>query len=272
MNERICRFWLFIFSHKRYSIPMKRFLFLSLVFTVTLHAQNSKPAEKAVSDLSTSQKEFLNLPEEKRKEFIEYYHDAQRLLTTKRVFETLEALDNAENIFSKSVELYNLRGSCYVEMRIFDKAEVAFKKALEVSPNNPSVMFNVGESMFVSGQWQASHDVFQKILKMLPPNAMAMSRLIEFKILLCKKKLGLDQEVRILTDKYDYQDDSPFYYYAKAVVAFDEKELVEAEQWMARASRIFRDPNVLTPWQDTMIEYGYIKSFFRVSEEPYEEP
>jgi tetratricopeptide (TPR) repeat protein len=146
-------------------------------------------------------------------------------------------------------------------MRIFDKAGLAFNKALEISPNNLSVMFNVAECLFVSRKWQKSHDKFQELIKLMPANAMAMSRLIEFKIFLSKKKLGLDQEAKILADKYDYQDDSPYYYYTKAALAFDKKELVEAEQWMARAARIFRDPQILNPWHDTMMEYGYIKGF-----------
>ena len=85
---------------------------------------------------------------------------------------------------------------------------------------------------------------------------------MEFKILLCKKKLGLDDDVLILADKYDYLDDSPYYYYCKAALAYEEENLIEAEQWLARAKRIFRDPNVLAPWQDTLVEYGYIKSFY----------
>lgn len=249
---------------------MKRFLLLVLAFTATLHAQNSKPDQKAVDNLSPSQREFSNLPEEKRNEFIRLYGEAQKLFTAMRVFETIDTLHEAEKIFSNSVELHNLRGSCYVEMRIFEKAELSFQKALEISPNNPSVMFNIAECLFVSRQWQASHDKFQQLLKLMPANALEMTRLIEFKILLCKKKLGMDKEAMILADKYDYQDDSPYYYYAKAVLAFDKKELAEAEQWMARAARIFRDPKILSPWQDTMMEYGYIKGFFGGEEEAEE--
>jgi len=75
-----------------------------------------------------------------------------------------------------------------------------------------------------------------------------------------------------LADKYNYQDDSPYYYYAKAALAFDDKDLVAAEKWMGRAARIFRDPRILSPWQDTMMEYGYIKGFLGGQEEEVEAP
>jgi tetratricopeptide (TPR) repeat protein len=244
---------------------MKRFFFLSFVLTAALHAQN--PTTQAVEDLSPSQREFSNLTEEKRKEFIELYTEATRFFTQKRVFEALELIGKAEKIFPNSAEMFNLKGSCYVEMRIFDKAIHAFKEAQTISPNNASIMFNIAECMFVSKQWQEAHDRFQEVLKLVPANRIGLNRLVEFKLMLCKKKLGLDNEAKILADKYDYQDDSPFYYYAKAALAFDSSDPVEAEQWIGRANRIFRDPNILTPWQDTMIEYGYIKSFFASGEE-----
>ncbi len=241
---------------------MKWFLFLSLVFSASLHAQNTKAADNSVKTLSAAQLEFSNLSEEKRTEFVNLFTEAQRYFTTMRMFETLEALNKAEKVFPNSVELLNLRGSCYVEIRSFDKAEVAFKRALEISPTNLSVKFNIAECMFVSRQWQAAHDKLQDLLKLMPDNAMMMSRLIEFKFFLCKKKLNLDKEALFLSEKYDYQDDSPYYYYTRAALAFDKKELVEAEEWMARANRIFRDPQIISAWQDTMMEYGYIKSFF----------
>ena len=104
--------------------------------------------------------------------------------------------------------------------------------------------------------------LFEKVLKATPAKNTALTRLMEFKILLCKKKLGLNDEVTILAEKYDFLDDSPFYYYAQAALAYDEKNTMKAEEWLAIASRVFQDPNVLAPWQDTLVEYGYIKSFY----------
>jgi tetratricopeptide (TPR) repeat protein len=245
---------------------MKLFLLIALLFTVTLHAQNAKADakadENAVDNMSPNQRQFFNIPEEKRKEIINLYGEAHRLFTEKRVFEALEKLNEAEKLFPNSFELHNLRGSCYVELRIFDKAIISFEKAKQISPNNLSIKFNLAECTFVSQKWQESHDKFQELLKLLPPNSLEMLRLVEFKVFICKKKLGLDQEALILADKYDYQDDSPYYYYTKAALAFDKKENAEAEQWMNRAAIIFREPKILSPWQDTMMESGYVKSFY----------
>ncbi len=243
---------------------MKHFILPLLLLCSFLHAQEAeeKTEEKKAPTLQDNQKEFLNLPEEKREEFTKNFGEANRFFQQKRIFECLEALEKADKIFDKSPEIFNLYGSCYVEMRNFEKAMEAFNKASELSPENASIRFNIAEVHFVSKEWQKSHDIFQEVLKLTPEANTALTRLIEFKILLCKSKLGEDEEVIIMSEKYDFLDDSPYYYFAKAALAFQKKDDREAEQWLARAYRIFRDPAIIAPWQDTLVEFGYIKSFF----------
>jgi len=239
---------------------MKRFLLLLLITGAVSFAQEQPSA--ATDEMLPSQQAFLNLAEEERKEFAELFTEATRLFRQKRIFETLEAIDNAEKIFDQSAALLNLKGSCYVEIRAFDKAMASFEEALEIDPENLSIQFNVAEVLFVSKQWQKAHDKLVLVLARVPEGRDSFARLIEFKVLLCKSKLGLDEEVLILAEKYGYQDDSPYYYYAKAALAYESEDLLEAEQWLARANRIFRDPNIIAPWQDTLVEFGYIKSFY----------
>ncbi|MFN6044337.1 MAG: tetratricopeptide repeat protein [Verrucomicrobiota bacterium] len=222
----------------------------------------AKAEQTPVQDMLPNQKAFLNLAEERRKDFIKHLNEANRLFQQKRIFETLEQLQKAEMIFNDSPEIFNLRGSCYVEMRSFDKALEDFNKALTLSKDNPSIRFNIAEVYFVTREWQKALEVFEKVLKDLPSQSVALSRLIEFKILLCKNKLGKKDEVLILSEKYDFLDDSPYYYYAKAALEYEANNLVKAEEWLATANRIFQDPNILAPWQDTLVEYGYIKSFY----------
>jgi tetratricopeptide (TPR) repeat protein len=248
---------------------MKSTALFSLLLLITpLAAQDQNPAaadespSKEVAELLPNQQAFLNLPEERRKEFVKHFTEANRVFQQKRIFECLDEVEKAAAIFKDSPELHNLRGSCFVEMRAFDKALAEFERASELSKENPSIDFNIGEVYFVTKQWEKALETFEKVMKMLPEDNMALGRLVEFKILLCKKKLGQDAEAAKLAEKYDYLDDSPYYYYAQAALAYDDNDLVKAEEWLARANRIFRDPNVLAPWQDTLVEYGYIKSFY----------
>lgn len=245
------------------ALHLLTFVFLSTPVMAQDKAGNDAKAEvPGANALSPNQKAFLNLPEESRKDFLTHLGEANRLFQQKRIFETLEELDKTSKIFADSPEIYNLRGSCYVEMRAFDKALAEFQKAASFAKGNPSIEFNIGEVYFCTKEWQKSVDIFKKIILELPKENIALARLVEFKILLCEKKLGMDAEVKALAGKYDFHDDSPFFYFAQATLAYDAKDLVKAEEWLGRAGRVFRDPQVLAPWQDTLVEYGYIKSFY----------
>ncbi|MFT4175272.1 MAG: tetratricopeptide repeat protein [Luteolibacter sp.] len=219
--------------------------------------ENSKPQQPDAEQVA-----FSNLPEERRKQFLENLQEANRLFQEKRIFETISALDKAEAIFPDSSEVMNYRGSCYVELRSFDKALECYEKARRISPDNLVVRFNIAEVYFVTKRWKEAHDLFSEVLAGLPTDRVGLNRLVEFKILLCRKKLGMTAEAIALTEKYDFTDDSPFYYYAQAAKAYDEKNEVKAEEYLASANRVFRSAEILSPWQDTMIEYGYMKSFY----------
>ena len=212
--------------------------------------------------MSPNQEAFLNLPEEERKEFVKHLSEASRLFQQKRIFEVLDELHKAKEIFADSPEIYNLSGSCYVEFRNFDKALEEFHQADKLSPGNSSVEFNIAEVLFVTKEYQKAHDAFVELIKKVPVENVGLGRLVEFKILLCKKKLGMDAEAEALAQKYDFLDDSPYYYYANAALAYDNGDLLKAEEWLAMSGRVFRDPNILAPWQDTLVEFGYIKSFY----------
>lgn len=242
---------------------ISRSILLCLLPLALLRAQDAETPSK---EILPHEQAFSNLPQEKRDEFNAKFAEAQRLFSGKRVFEAMEKVNEAQVIFSDNPDLINLRGACEVEFRAFDKAMASFKKADQLTPGKPLVIFNIGELNFVTKQWQEAEQVFSKVLKLIGDNPakqdLQLARVVEFKLLLCKIKLGKEAEAASLAEKYDYLDDSPFPYYAEAAIHFSQDRTVEAETAMARGGRIFQDPAILAPWQDTMIEFGYIKGFF----------
>lgn len=222
-----------------------------------------------------------NLDEKTRTKYSEHLREASRLFNQKRIFEALNEVANAREIFDKDPNALNLLGACHVEFRNFERAREAFEEALELQADylkeveklrgdsrirqmRPvvNILFNLGEMAFVTKKWQQAHDRFEKIIPELDPNNVAMSRLIEFKYMLCKLKLGEVEKARELSQKYDYLDDNPYYYYANSAMAYFDGDDEKAEEWRASARRVFRRVDILAPWEDTMIEFGYVKSFY----------
>jgi tetratricopeptide (TPR) repeat protein len=215
------------------------FLTIFLFVFPPLHAQDKIEKEQEKLELPGNQKAFLNLPGERRNEFAQHILKAVRLLDQKRIFETIDEVEKAAKIFNESAEIHNIRGSCYLEIEAFDKALVEYKKGAALSPNNPSIEFNIAEVMFMTKQWQQSHDHFSANLKNIPDANIELRRLTEFKILLCKLKLGQKDEARILAEKYDFLGDSPYYYYAQIAIAYDDGDQAKADEWLGIHSRIF---------------------------------
>ncbi len=242
---------------------MNRAVILSCLLLATsptlLHAEEAESQQAA---LTPSQQAFLNLPEEERVKFADFVNEAMRLFQQKRIFEALEQIHDAKRIFDGSPELMNLEASCYVEFRNFERALEIYLKAEELSPDNPSIKFNIAEVYFVTHEWQKAHDRFAKLLNSIPPENASLTRLIEFKIMLSLLRIDRADEAFILANKYDFLDDSPYYYYAQAALAFEADDVLKAEEWLGICARIFRDPGVLAPWQDTLVEFGHIKGFF----------
>jgi tetratricopeptide (TPR) repeat protein len=245
--------------------PIFRTLVLCLIPFGALHAQE-EAAPKAETELRAFEQEFLNLPQEKRDEFKKKLGEAQRLFAQKRVFETIDKANEAAAIFKNSPDLLNLQGACQVEFRNFERAMEYFKEADRLAPDQSAIIFNMAELNFVTKDWDAAETNLAKVVEMAgkspDPAQLQLARLVEFKLLLTKLKLGKSEEAKKLAEKYDYLDDSPYPYYAEAAIHFAEGREVEAEAAMARAGRIFQNPAYIAPWQDTMIEYGYIKGFF----------
>ena len=66
----------------------------------------------------------------------------------------------------------------------------------------------------------------------------------------------------MLRDKYDAWDDSPFFYYARAAVLYHEDDKLGAEKMLRNVRYVWRNDGALAAWQDTLIEFGYIRSFY----------
>lgn len=239
---------------------------LALISPIALFAQAVSPSELNIDktpELSDAQKEFTNLPEQKRIDYINRVNEASRLFGQKRIFEVLEQTEAARKIFDNNPDVFNMVASCYVEFRDFTKARDFYNKALALNPKSSVVLFNIAELEFVTRNWQACLDKMKEVLPMVPEAGLQTRRIIELKMLLCHIALNQNEQATALANKYDpLRDDTPYYYYAQACLKYRDKDLLKAEEFLQMANRVFENPAYIAPWQDTLIEYGYIASFY----------
>jgi len=246
-------------------------------------AQETSQGQNAASEdfVAQWQKDFESLKAAERVAYRDKLKEAGRLFNQKRIIEALNELAEAQRIFPNDPGALNMVGACHVEFRNFDKARTAFEEALKLQGEylqsvkilngearalriKPvlNILFNLVEMDFVTNQWADCLGRIEGLLPDMDPSDLTMIRLLEFKYLLCKLKLGKTEEARSLSKKYDFRDDYPYYYYANAAMAYHDEKEAEAERWRASARRVFRRPSTLAAWEDTMIEIGFVKSFY----------
>lgn len=205
---------------------------------------------------------FMNLPKKQREEYGTKLVKVQNLFNQKRIFDALEKIDELDKIFKDHPAALNIKGACYVEIRAFDKANAIFEQVLAVSPKNTNVQFNLAEVDFVTKSWESAYKRFSALIPLLPAKNKAMIRLCQFKLLLCQLKTDRLKDAIVLRDKYDAWDDSPFFYYARAAVLYHEDDKLGAEKMLRNVRYVWRNDAALAAWQDTLIEFGYIRSFY----------
>ena len=214
---------------------------------------------------------FTNLSEEKRQAYGEHKGKAETYFRQKRTFESLEQIHQASKIFDEDPSLWNLQGSCYVEFRSFKKAQAAFRRALALDDRNTGVLFNLAEMDFVTKNWKGCVEKMSLLMERLEEGsdgemnqgALELHQLALFKKMLAMLKLGQKEEARQLAkDNWEDWDDTPFTYYSKAALAYSEGDEEEANRWIMSAIRVFGGANQVANWQDTLIEFGYLRSFY----------
>lgn len=226
---------------------------------------SSAVAEKPPAPLASPQQEqerkaFLSLAEEQRKEFSAHVSEASRLFQLKRIPSTLDELAKAEAIFASAPETHNLRGSCHVEERDFAKAMEAFKKADALMPGNTHVSFNIAEVHFVEHRWEEAKNAFGALQPKLAWRDDTLAALVDLKLLVCHCKLGALGDAAALASKRADDAATPFQWYAKAVIEFENRNRMAAAGFLEDVKAVHPGQAVNAPFMDTLVESRYVEN------------
>jgi tetratricopeptide (TPR) repeat protein len=123
-------------------------------------------------------------------EFSKLLESARKSFGTHDISSALTALEEAGDLYEAHPDLLNLRGSCHVELRDFEKALTDFSQALKKMPNSPAIHFNIGEVHFVSRRWDDAIRSFNQAKERSAPESETLRQLIDFKLMLCEAGRG----------------------------------------------------------------------------------
>jgi tetratricopeptide (TPR) repeat protein len=235
------RFWLSPFPVCCYiTYPMPKFplrLFLAALFLPLSFLQAQAPQP---------------LPP---KEYQDSYQKAADLMGQEKFEEALAEIDKADQIKPNYPATYNLKGAILVRLKKLPEAEAVFRKGLEAEPNNPLIIFNIGECAFLQKNYAAAKIQFEKFMQNEENKGNALGR---YKVFLCDLMLDDKKAVNQLLDTVEPSVRNPLYYFAHAAAEFKAGREAEAKGYLQSAFGIYAGGTNAT-FADSLIELGWLK-------------
>jgi tetratricopeptide (TPR) repeat protein len=241
---------------------------------VPLQSSNQEKAKELPAALQKLSKEDLN-------KFASLRDDATSYMRSVRLQEALEKLSQAEAIVGETIaEIENLRGAVYTKMRDFKTARTHFGKSVTLDGDSFHPKFNLSELDFVEKNWDAAIKGFNALIveneKMKKEAAAkftdeetrsaverqfdSTTRLMQFKIMICQMQSEKSNEALQTQQSFAaYDNDSPAYYFAKAVQSFVKEQKESAEEWIASAKSIY-PAEVTEVYIDSLVEMGWLST------------
>ena len=158
-------------------------------------------ADVAFPDSKKSKKTFLNKILGKSSS---HYRDGILLYAKEKKYpEAIAAFDKALEGDNKLAHVWNDRGTCYREMGDNTNALKSLLRAVELSPDNPEYLFNLGETLEIIGVMYMSNkyldsaiQTFKMVVNQMPNNASAWNHLG-----ICFKEMGKADESKFYFDR-----------------------------------------------------------------------
>jgi DNA-binding response OmpR family regulator/TolA-binding protein len=133
-----------------------------------------------------------------------YYKEGVLLyVKEKKYAEAVAAFDKAIEVDNKLAYVWNDRGTCYRDMGDYQNALKSLLRAVELSPDSPEYLFNLGETlemigiMYMSNKYlDSAIQTFKMVVNLMPNNASAWNHLG-----VCLKEVGKADEAKFYFDR-----------------------------------------------------------------------
>ena len=138
------------------------------------------------------------------------YDKAFRAFDANNYPAALQQLDAIDARQPDLAESQNLRGVIYMREGIYDKAEAALYRAVELDPKFWNARFNLAEIPFLQKNWAEARNRFQALLASNSAELQGeATQLIQYKILLTYILEGKDNMVDSFLSKFELSNDTP---------------------------------------------------------------
>ncbi len=217
----------------------------------------ANPAASPVEISPAVAKALKNRSMEEQQRFSLLLREASQFLQANEPQRALDRLSEAGKIEPDFYHLQSFKGAAFAKLRDFDKATLAFERALALNPAAEDAKFNLAEIDFVRKKYKEALEAFEKILTntKIPENSRS---LLLYKKYLCLLLTDRTAEADTLLKTFRFEASTPEYYYANAAKSFRAGNEEDARGWLRSAANIYR-LELQSLYIDSLYEIGWVK-------------
>jgi tetratricopeptide (TPR) repeat protein len=179
----------------------------------------------------------------------------QRDLETARKF--IEEADNAD---ANQPPVLTLKGEILMELKDFDAAEAAFKRAAKLDPKFREAQYNLAQIPFKKKDYTKARERFETLFSQTPGgDKNQAAQMIKFKIFMTFLLEGKDSRAQKMMEQFQFTGDTPALYYAQAAWEFKHNNPDKANDWIASAKKIY-SASLNGVFADSFYDLGWLQS------------
>ncbi|MBS0661142.1 MAG: tetratricopeptide repeat protein [Verrucomicrobia bacterium] len=170
----------------------------------------------------------------------------------------LEQLDQAEKLKPNVADAWNLRGAILLRQNDYNRAEAAFKRAVNLDPDLWAAKFNVAEIPFRRKEYAKALKNFEDLSIQTDRYKLAIEwELLQYKLVVCSLLLNDEPGAQKRFGRLRPGGASPAYFYCQAAFAFAKKDKEGANKFLSYADASSR-PGMRSIFSDTLVRVGWV--------------
>lgn len=148
--------------------------------------------------------------------------------------EALERLFELKDDYPGDPLILNLMGSVYTKKLNYQKAEKAFRQALDIEPGFFPAAYNLGELLFLQQKYALARQYYETMRA-----TDHRHELLQFKVALCDIMAGETVRATKVMNTIKYPGDSPAWYYAHAALEHKQGNTAKAREYVRGAKFVY---------------------------------
>ena len=153
---------------------------------------------------------------------------------TQNYDKALEQLFELKDRYPSDPLILNLIGSVYTKKLNYQKAEKAFRQALDIEPGFFPAAYNLGELLFLQQKYALARQYYETMRA-----TDHRHELLQFKVALCDIMAGETVRATKVMNTIKYPGDSPAWYYAHAALEHKQGHTAKAREYIQGAKFVY---------------------------------